>query len=115
MNTTAQNVQSTSLSIDGMSCGHCVQAVTKALSAVPGVAVKSVAVGSAAIETTDRSAPAKAVAALAAAGYPARAVGDSADTAATSPVQSGGGCCGGARTTATGGTPGGKTTGGCCG
>ncbi len=115
MNTTTQNVQSTSLSIDGMSCGHCVQAVTKALSAVPGVAVMSVGVGSATIETTDRSAAAKAVAALASAGYPAKAVGDSAATAATSPPKSGGGCCGGASATTAGGTPGAKTSGGCCG
>lgn len=35
------------LSIDGMSCGHCVDAVTKALEAVPGVTVEQVAIGSA--------------------------------------------------------------------
>jgi copper chaperone len=33
------------LSIDGMSCAHCVEAVTAALRSVPGVVVKGVEVG----------------------------------------------------------------------
>ena len=37
------------LTIDGMSCGHCVGAVTKALKAVPGVEVERVAIGSAVV------------------------------------------------------------------
>ena len=40
MNTTTNTTRSVTLAIDGMSCGHCVQAVTKALSAVPGVKVQ---------------------------------------------------------------------------
>ncbi len=37
------------LTIDGMSCGHCVARVTKTLAALPGVTVDSVTVGSARI------------------------------------------------------------------
>ncbi|MDX2184279.1 MAG: cation transporter [Gemmatimonadaceae bacterium] len=36
-----------SLAIEGMSCGHCVRAVTGALQAIPGVTVDTVAIGSA--------------------------------------------------------------------
>jgi len=115
MITTTQNAQTTTLSIDGMTCGHCVQAVTKALAAVPGVVVKSVAVGSAEIDTTDGLAAGKASAALAEAGYPAKVVGDSAAASAATPAKSGGGCCGGAKATTAGSTLGAKTSGGCCG
>ena len=38
------------LEIDGMSCGHCVRAVTEALQKVDGVSVKSVEIGSATVE-----------------------------------------------------------------
>ncbi len=37
------------LEISGMSCGHCVGAVKKALAAVPGVTVEQVAIGSATV------------------------------------------------------------------
>lgn len=37
------------LKIDGMSCGHCIGAVTRALQAVPGVEVERVAIGSAVV------------------------------------------------------------------
>jgi copper chaperone CopZ len=37
------------LTIGGMSCGHCVAKVGKALGAMPGVVVHSVAVGSASV------------------------------------------------------------------
>lgn len=37
------------LTIDGMSCGHCVAAVTKALTSVGGVRIENVAVGSATV------------------------------------------------------------------
>ena len=115
MNTTTQTTGTTTLAIDGMTCGHCVQAVTKALSAVPGVKVKSVAVGSAVIETADVWATGKAVNALDAAGYPAKAVGDAAAASAASPAKSGGGCCGGARSAAAGNALGAKGSGWCCG
>ena len=37
------------LKIDGMSCGHCIGAVTRALTAVAGVEVDRVAIGSAVV------------------------------------------------------------------
>lgn len=37
------------MTIEGMSCGHCVASVKKALSEVQGVQVKNVAVGSATV------------------------------------------------------------------
>jgi len=42
-------MQHLTLKIDGMSCGHCVARVEKALSKLEGVAVKRVEVGSAEI------------------------------------------------------------------
>ena len=36
--------------IEGMSCGHCVSRVTKALQNTPGVTVKDVQVGSATVD-----------------------------------------------------------------
>lgn len=115
MNTTTQNTKAITLGIDGMSCGHCVQAVTKVLSAVPGVKVKSVAVGSAVIETADGWTTGKAVAALQKAGYSAKAVGETTAAAAPMAAQAGGGCCGGARRSPSDGTAGTKASGGCCG
>lgn len=50
----------TNLKIEGMSCGHCVMAVKKALEGVEGVTVQNVAVGTAtvdydpAVASTDR-------------------------------------------------------------
>jgi copper chaperone len=37
------------LKIDGMTCGHCVSAVDKALKSIDGVTVENVAVGSATV------------------------------------------------------------------
>lgn len=89
---TATNPQPLTLSIDGMSCGHCVQAVTKALAAVPSVRVRSVAVGSALIEATAPNAANDALAALHEAGYTAK-VTSPAPVPSTSTRA--GGCCGG--------------------
>lgn len=62
------------LHIEGMSCGHCVNAVNRALSEVPGAEVESVRVGRAEVRydetTTD---PARLVAAVEDAGYRASA------------------------------------------
>lgn len=41
------------LKIDGMSCGHCVKAVTMALQDLPGVDVKDVTVGKAIIDADE--------------------------------------------------------------
>lgn len=58
------------LQIDGMSCGHCVKAVTMALQDLPGVEVRDVTVGSATIETADDVvAPAQLAQAIADAGF----------------------------------------------
>ncbi|MGH9486768.1 MAG: heavy-metal-associated domain-containing protein [Terriglobales bacterium] len=43
-------MQSLHLRIQGMSCGHCVAAVERALRSAPGVKVRTVAVGSAELE-----------------------------------------------------------------
>ncbi len=43
-------MESLTLSIGGMSCGHCVSRVTRALQALDGVAVKKVEVGAAELE-----------------------------------------------------------------
>ena len=40
----------TTLTIEGMSCGHCVKAVTMALQDLPGVDVRAVRIGQAVIE-----------------------------------------------------------------
>ena len=61
----------TTLKIDGMSCGHCVTSVKRALEGLDGVTVGSVAVGRATVEydpavaSTDRI-----VEAVSNAGYP---------------------------------------------
>lgn len=115
MNTTTGMNQTTTLAIDGMTCGHCVQAVTKALAAVPGVKVRSVTVGRAVIETADGWVTATAANALSQAGYPAKAVGDSATPAAAGTAKSGGGCCGGAGRAKPDGTAGTNSPRGCCG
>jgi copper chaperone len=60
-----------------MHCGGCVRRVTGVLTAVPGVAVKDVTVGSATISIDPaRTTPEAALAALKAAGYPARLEGE---------------------------------------
>lgn len=63
------------LEIGGMSCGHCVQSVEKALRAVPGVEVRRVAVGSAEVQFDPATTTAQAAAAaVEQAGYEAREV-----------------------------------------
>ena len=42
------------LAIEGMSCGHCVKAVTMALQDMPGVDVKDVKVGQAIVEADEQ-------------------------------------------------------------
>ena len=65
----------TTLRIDGMSCGHCVMSVRKALEAIDGVQVESVAVGTASVEfDPTRASTDVIVEAVNEAGYPAAAV-----------------------------------------
>lgn len=72
------------LSIEGMSCGHCLNAVSRALGETQGVAIKSVRIGRAELEID----PAKVdsagvIEAVNKAGYLAAALGASSD--ATTP------------------------------
>jgi copper chaperone CopZ len=77
------------LAIDGMNCRHCVNAVTKALVGVPGVEVRSVAIGNAQITAPDRLTVDRAVAALDDAGYSARASEAQAGVAANGALRGG--------------------------
>ncbi|HSU94537.1 MAG TPA: cation transporter [Gemmatimonadaceae bacterium] len=64
----------TTLKIDGMSCGHCVTAVKKALLDLDGVTVESVAVGTATVQYDPAVAsPEKIAEAIGDAGYRAAA------------------------------------------
>lgn len=49
------------LAIGGMSCGHCLNAVNKALAAVPGLEIKSVKIGRAEIRIPESDAADQAV------------------------------------------------------
>lgn len=66
-------MQQLKLQIDGMGCGSCVWKVSSALSAVPGVRVEKVRVGSAAIHFDPaRVTEQRVVSAIADAGFTAR-------------------------------------------
>ncbi|HET9133738.1 MAG TPA: heavy-metal-associated domain-containing protein [Gemmatimonadales bacterium] len=59
------------LHIEGMTCGHCLNAVNRALATQPGTTIESVQIGRAVVETT--AAPEALVAAIEDAGYRATA------------------------------------------
>ena len=62
------------LHIEGMSCGHCLNAVNRALSAVPGVTIDAVRIGRADVSYDDTAATISDLeAAVAEAGYRATA------------------------------------------
>ena len=66
------------LEITGMTCGHCVRAVTAALRAVPGVTAVDVKLEDGRARIAGDADPAQLIAAVAAEGYraaPARAAG----------------------------------------
>jgi copper chaperone len=69
-------VRKATLHIEGMSCGHCLNAVNRALSVVPGVRVDAIQIGRADVSydesTTD---PSQLEAAVAEAGYRVTAQG----------------------------------------
>ena len=66
-------MQSIQLKIEGMSCGHCVAAVEKALDRTPGVVQRSVKVGSATVEIDPaRVTPEALMAAIATQGFTAQ-------------------------------------------
>ena len=67
-------METLTLSISGMTCGHCVASVRRALEAVPGVEIDDVRIGSADLRLSGTEAAAATAAALAAvqdAGYDA--------------------------------------------
>ena len=60
------------LAIEGMSCNHCLNAVNRGLSQVPGVKIKTVAIGRADLEfDPEQVTPAAIIAAIDEAGYQA--------------------------------------------
>jgi copper chaperone len=62
------------LHIEGMSCGHCLNAVNRALADVPGVKIDSVQMGRAELDYDDRTTSASQIeAAVSDAGYRATA------------------------------------------
>ena len=65
------------LHIEGMSCGHCLNAVSQALGRAPGVTVESVRMGRAEVVYDDRiTSPSAVAAAVAEAGYRATPQGE---------------------------------------
>jgi copper chaperone CopZ len=62
------------LHIEGMSCGHCLSAVSRALAGLPGVEVDSVRIGRADLRYDERAIePSRIADAVAGAGYRATA------------------------------------------
>lgn len=57
------------LQIEGMSCGHCLNAVNRALAAVPGARIASVRIGRAEVEVPDGDGGDALVTAVEEAGY----------------------------------------------
>jgi copper chaperone len=63
-------MRSLTLHIDGMNCGHCLNAVNRALAELPGVKVESVRMGRAELQYDERQLdPARIEAAVTDAGY----------------------------------------------
>lgn len=69
MSETPLSLNATTLTIDGMSCDHCVRAVRDALAAVPGAEVEAVSVGVARVHLPDEAARTAALAAVEAEGF----------------------------------------------
>jgi copper chaperone CopZ len=63
------------LTIDGMSCGHCLNRVQKALATIPGIQVTSVQIGRATLEYDPAARSAESIAeVVSATGYRAQVV-----------------------------------------
>lgn len=62
-------METKTIAISGMSCGHCVSAVTKALTGVAGITVQEVRIGSATVGVESEGALAAAESAIGDAGY----------------------------------------------
>ncbi|GLC25163.1 heavy-metal-associated domain-containing protein [Roseisolibacter agri] len=78
-------METIALAITGMSCGHCVAGVRRALAAVPGVAVQDVRIGGATV-TTDGVSAATLLTAVEDAGYQATVVDSAAPSAPAEPL-----------------------------
>ena len=64
------------LTIDGMSCSHCLQRVQRALGTIPGVQITSVQIGRASVEFDPATQTPQQIAdAVSATGYKAQVVG----------------------------------------
>ena len=64
------------LAIEGMSCGHCLNAVNRALDGLPGVHVSAVKIGRADLRYDETLVdPSRIESAVSEAGYPARSMG----------------------------------------
>ena len=77
------------LDVTGMTCGHCVRAVTGAVKMLDGEAEVHVDLATRRVRVEGRSSAAELIAALGAAGYPATSAGGATPAAATRK-----GCCG---------------------
>ncbi len=62
------------ITISGMSCGHCLNAVSKALSSLPGLELRSVRIGRAEVSLTDSTTSEQVKAAIERAGYKVEAI-----------------------------------------
>ena len=69
-------MQNITLAISGMSCGHCLNAVNRALAGLDGVEVKSVQMGRADLRVRDGNSTDLATAAISRAGYRVESVQD---------------------------------------
>jgi copper chaperone len=67
---------SVTLTIEGMTCGHCSQAVNRAVAAVPGVTAVRVSLERNEAQVEGDADPAQLVLAVKDAGYKARVAGD---------------------------------------
>ena len=93
--TSAPSTHTVTFAIEGMSCGHCVAAVSEALRQLPGVDVRQVAVGSASVVLDPAGASTAAVIeAIRDAGYEARVADMAGRALPQAPTRAGGaGCC----------------------
>jgi copper chaperone len=78
------------LRVEGMTCGHCVNAVTRAVKTVDPEANVQVDLGTGRVQVDGRSSADALGKAIAEAGYPASPAGEQAPAAARKK----GGCCG---------------------
>jgi copper chaperone len=67
-------MQDIAITISGMSCGHCLNAVNRALGQVTGIEVKSVRMGRAEVRVPDADATERVRAAIGGAGYRVEAI-----------------------------------------